>query len=479
MGAQGASSRAAGRMSRLRRMTQVSRLPMRERLRLLGLLGVLLTLLVAGTALVSLADVGAINRELGEVTRAQRDHQDADMMHDALRADVARAQQAGSGLDDVDPAVVRRETAAHVQQFRGDLGSLAAAALPDDLATAFANLRPEQERYIGLAEQMVSTALAGGDFSRVDQAVYQQSFERLTADQAAVTSRLAATSSRTEQSADTEEAMARRMVVLSSLAALTGWLALVVWLSRSVGSLRAALGREAEQRSAADLLQRSLLPQHLPAVPGVRLAARSLPGTSGARVGGDWYDVIALPGGEIGLVVGDVVGHDLSAAAAMGQLRNTLRAYALENASPAAVLDRVNRAADLLQVADMATCIYAVLDPQKLTVRWASAGHLPPLVVSPSGAGRLLRTEPGPPLGVLPTACYRDERLRLRRGSGLVLYTDGLVERRGEPIDTGLDALEATRRPQPGPEATCDALLHALLGAAMPGDDVTLLLLQA
>jgi serine phosphatase RsbU (regulator of sigma subunit) len=462
----------------MRRLTQMSRLPMRERLRLLGLLGVLLTLLVAGTALVSLADVGASNRELGEVTRAQRFHQDADMMHDALRADVARAQQAGFGLDDVDPAAVRRETGAHVQQFRGDLSQLAATALPDDLASALAGLRPEQERYMNRAERMVSTALAGGEVSRAEQAAYQRAFDELTDDQLAVTNELTATSVRTEHVADTEEAIARRMVVLSSLAALTGWLALVVWLSRSVGSLRAALVREAEQRSAADLLQRSLLPQHLPAVPGVRLAARSLPGSSGARVGGDWYDVISLPGGEIGLVVGDVVGHDLPAATAMGQLRNTLRAYALENGSPAAVLERVNRAADLLQVADMATCVYAVLDPKHLTVRWASAGHLPPLVTSPSGAGRLLRAEPGPPLGVLPDARYRDERVRLHRGDALVLYTDGLVERRGEPIDTGLTALEAAQGPQPGPEAMCDELLHALLGGTVPGDDVTVLLLQ-
>jgi Stage II sporulation protein E (SpoIIE) len=465
-------------MSHVRRLTRMSRLPMRERLRFLGLLGVLLTLLVAGTALVSLADVGANNRELGEVTRAQRYHQDADMMHDALRADVARAQQAGFGLDDVDPTVVRRETDAHVNQFRGDLSALSATELPDHLASAFADLRPEQEQYMIRAERMVSTALAGGEVSRSDQTAYQRAFENLTNDQADVTNQLTATSARTERVADTEEAIARRMVVLSSLAALTGWLALVVWLSRSVGSLRAALVREAEQRSAADLLQRSLLPQHLPAVPGVRLAARSLPGSSGARVGGDWYDVIALPGGEIGLVVGDVVGHDLPAATAMGQLRNTLRAYALENGSPAAVLERVNRAADLLQVADMATCVYAVLDPKNLTVRWASAGHLPALVTSPSGTGRLLRAEPGPPLGVLPDAHYRDERLRLQRGEALVLYTDGLVERRGEPIDTGLAALEAAPRPQPGPEAMCDELLHALLGGAVPGDDVTLLLLQ-
>jgi serine phosphatase RsbU (regulator of sigma subunit) len=457
-------------------------LPMRERLRLLGLLGVLLTLGVAGTALVSLADVGAVNRELGQISQVQRHHLDADMMHDALRADVARAQQAGAGQQDVDPLAVQADADVHADKFHDDLRAIAGSELPPELTVALEQLRPEQERYIRVAQTMVTDALTDPDAALAGQPAYQQAFERLIGTQADVTEKLAQTAARTEQAADAEANMARSMVAVSGLAALIGWLALVVWLSRSVGSLRAALIREAEQRSAADLLQRSLLPRHLPAVPGARLAARSLPGESGLRVGGDWYDVITLPTGEVGLVVGDVVGHDLPAATAMGQLRNALRAYALEDSSPAAVLERVNRAADLLGVADMATCLYAVLDPATLQVCWASAGHLPPLVSSRSGAGRLLRAEPGPPLGVVSTPCYQDNLLRLERGDAFVLYTDGLVERRGHPIDAGLGSLAAVPGPHRSPEAMCDELLAAMLGDTRhgdrPGDDVTLLLLQ-
>jgi len=263
------------------------------------------------------------------------------------------------------------------------------------------------------------------------------------------------------------------------MAAFGGWLAALVWLNRSVGGLHGALLREAEQRSAATLLQRSLLPTELPSAPGVRIAAASQPGQSGNRVGGDWYDVIRLPSGHLGLVIGDVVGHDLPAAARMGQLRNALRAYAVEADSPATVLCRLNRAAYLLDVADLATCLYADVDPATPAVRWASAGHLPPLVAARTGEGRLLTGEPGPPLGVVSSAEYADHELRLDPGGTLVLYTDGLVERPGEPIDTGLTALASATTAQPTPEALRDHLMTSLLGPTpRAGDDVTMLLIQ-
>jgi sigma-B regulation protein RsbU (phosphoserine phosphatase) len=142
------------------------------------------------------------------------------------------------------------------------------------------------------------------------------------------------------------------------------------------------------------------------------------------------------------------------------------------------VLGRVNRAADLLDVVELATCVYAILDPATLTVRWASAGHLAPLVSSPCGATRLLASEPGPPLGALPTPEYVDSVLQLRAGDALALYTDGLVERRGESIDAGLDALTAIRGPHPSADAMCDLLMSTLVGNRPSGDDVTLLVVQ-
>jgi serine phosphatase RsbU (regulator of sigma subunit) len=455
-----------------------TRLPVR-RLTALALLGLTLTLSVAGAALVSLSQLTATNTQLAQVNRAQRYHQDADMMHDALRADVMRAQEAASGVIEVDAAVVGAEARRHTAQFRRDLRALAALDLPASLERSVDRLRPAQRAYIRAADRQVRAAVLGTPgLTPGARARYESAFQSLVPAQADVTARLAAASAQAERSADTDTRQAVEVIAAASLAAMTGWLGLIVWHHRSIGRLHGALVREAAHRSAADVLQRSLLPTRLPTVAGVEVAGRSLPGELGQRVGGDWYDVIALPTGEVGLVVGDVVGHDLAAATAMGQLRTALRAYALDDPSPAGVLARVNRAADLLDVVELATCLYAILDPVRLTVRWSSAGHLAPLVSSPCGSTRLLAVEPGPPLGAVPAPEYADSQLQLRPGDALALYTDGLVERRGEPIDAGLAALTSVRVPHPSADAMCELLMSRLLGEAPNADDVTLLVAQ-
>ncbi|HVI37970.1 MAG TPA: PP2C family protein-serine/threonine phosphatase, partial [Gaiellales bacterium] len=196
--------------------------------------------------------------------------------------------------------------------------------------------------------------------------------------------------------------------------------------------------------------------------------------------GGDWYDVISLPSGDVGLVVGDVVGHDLRAATAMGQLRAALRAFAVYEPSPAAVLGRVNRVADLLEVTDLTTCVYAVVNPVTRTVRWSSAGHPNPLVVQAAGNGQLLRGDPGPPIGVTKGALYVDRTCRIQRRGLLMLFTDGLVERRSASISDGLSRLEAVVGPHTDPDRLCDEVLSALTAdGSEPSDDVTLLALQA
>jgi serine phosphatase RsbU (regulator of sigma subunit) len=458
---------------------RITALLVRHRLVCLGLLGMLLTVLVTGTALASLAVLQEANRELEQVSRAQRLHQDADMMHDALRADVARAQQTAMGQPGLEARVVRAETEAHAAQFRDDLRQLAVLELPSELDRTLDRLRPRQQLYITRAEQVVQAALDGDPSALEEQASYQEAFRRLAHAQAAVTETMAATAQRTERSARKAQGRATRILVVASLAALGGWAVATFLLGRSKANLGQALLREAEQRSAVDLLQRSLMPKRLPAFPGVQLAARSIPGTSGLHVGGDWHDVIALPSGELGLVVGDVMGHDLAAATVMGQLRNTLRAYALEDASPAGVLSRVNRAADLLDLADMATCLYAVFDPCSRKVRWCSAGHLPPLVTPAERPGRLFRVDPGPPLGTTCTAEYEDHEFELQPGETLVLYTDGLVERRGATIDAGLSRLETVRAEPADADAVCDRLLATLHShGGRRDDDVTLLVLH-
>jgi GAF domain-containing protein/anti-sigma regulatory factor (Ser/Thr protein kinase) len=196
-----------------------------------------------------------------------------------------------------------------------------------------------------------------------------------------------------------------------------------------------------QEHEAAETLQRSLLPPHLPDLPGMAVSAAYEPGSSALDVGGDWYDVFALPNGRVGLVIGDVVGRGLRAAAAMGQLRNAVRAYALEDRTPATVLERVNQLTKFTDQGDMATMVYAIFDPQAGLLSFASAGHPPPLVVESDGTTRYLEGGRSIPTGVVGDTQYEEATTTLDAGATLVLYTDGLVERRDKALDVGLAAL--------------------------------------
>ena len=228
-----------------------------------------------------------------------------------------------------------------------------------------------------------------------------------------------------------------------------------------------------------EMLQRSLLPEKLPVLPGLRLAARYEPGGLGVNVGGDWYDAIPLEDGRVGLAMGDVVGHGLEAASLMGQLRHAARAYALEGHSPPAVLDRLDRLVRSLPGAQMATLQYLVVDSDLRTVRFASAGHVPPLVVSPDGEARFLEGAPNPPLGVFDSAGHEELTAKLEQGSTIVLYTDGLVEQRGVSIDAGLEALRRAARNPADPVELCDHLVESMLYIHPAHDDIAVLALQA
>ena len=197
-----------------------------------------------------------------------------------------------------------------------------------------------------------------------------------------------------------------------------------------------------QQRSVAETLQRSLIPKRLPNVEGAVLAARYLAAGTGMEVGGDWYDAVELPYGRLGLTIGDVVGHGVDSAAGMGQIRSALRAYALDGHRPAGVLRRLNRLVYVLGEGVMTTLVYLVFDPVVGSVTFARAGHVPPLHISPGGAVAFLDGgEETLPLGVLPDAPYTDTETTLEPGSTVVLYTDGLVERRDAPLDDGLAKL--------------------------------------
>jgi PAS domain S-box-containing protein len=230
---------------------------------------------------------------------------------------------------------------------------------------------------------------------------------------------------------------------------------------------------EREHRIATQL-QRALLPDGLPSVPGLRLAARYLPGGAGTEVGGDWYDALALPGGRLVLVMGDVAGRGVAAAATMGQLRSALRAYALDDVGPGEVLARLNRFQLLLGIDSMATAVLLELDPAAGTARYANAGHPPPVLIDADGEPHYLDATRSAPLGALEDATFAEEELVIGRGATVVLYTDGLVERRGQSLDEGFARLrEALRTGAVEPEALCEAILDGTLGAATSDDDVT------
>ncbi|MGH2796367.1 MAG: SpoIIE family protein phosphatase [Thermoleophilaceae bacterium] len=229
------------------------------------------------------------------------------------------------------------------------------------------------------------------------------------------------------------------------------------------------------EHTIAETLQRSLLPERLPRIEGLEIAARYLPAGHGAAVGGDWYDALERADGRVALVVGDVVGHGLRAAAIMGQLRNAFRAYGLAETSPAEVMARVNRLVISGEEEAMATVLYLVLDRETGDVSYASAGHPPPLVLSSWGPS-FLEGGRSVPVGASESGIFREATAVLPPGASLLLYTDGLVERRDTPLEHRLDELaEAAGRSDAALEGLCDSVLAGVLGEQVPTDDVALL----
>ena len=245
---------------------------------------------------------------------------------------------------------------------------------------------------------------------------------------------------------------------------------------------RAALairGRLAERdRGLADALQASLMPT-LPEVPGVGLAGRYLPAAS-AKLGGDWFDAFALPGGRLGMTIGDVSGRGFHAAALMCQLRSGLRAYAMDRSSPAEVVERLNNLLRQLEPGRNATLLYLVLDPQDGSLTLCGAGHPPPLVAHADGTSEYLELPGSVPLGAVRYARYEDVEARLEPSAALLLYTDGIVERPGEPLDLGLGRLrEVLAGPELEPHRLCESILRTMLPAGPTRDDAALLVVRA
>jgi sigma-B regulation protein RsbU (phosphoserine phosphatase) len=237
---------------------------------------------------------------------------------------------------------------------------------------------------------------------------------------------------------------------------------------------------------AAVALQRSLLPTALPAVPGLGLAARYVTG-SGA-VGGDWYDVFVLPDCKLGVVVGDVAGSGVEAAVIMGRMRSALRAYVLETPDPATALRMMDRKIQYFEPNAMATVLYGLFTPETGDFTVSSAGHLPPVLAAPGGQAALLPLRPDPPIGTADDPQRRSATVFIPPGALLCCFTDGLVERRGQVLDQGIDTLAATlgKLIAVGPGAStvaiaedaCAEIMRALVGGTPAQDDIAVLVLS-
>ncbi|MEH0527554.1 SpoIIE family protein phosphatase [Streptomyces stelliscabiei] len=255
---------------------------------------------------------------------------------------------------------------------------------------------------------------------------------------------------------------------------------MLIELARRAGVALENARRFEHNRDIAETLQRALLTE-LPTTPGLRLAARYLPATRGLNIGGDWYDAFRQPDGSLITVIGDVTGHGLRAAVMMSQLRTALRAYAVDGKTPGQLLTRLHLFLHHLQPDLYATAVIARFHPSEPTLTWAAAGHPPPVLRSPDGRVRILDAKPGAMLGIPLHQEIPDHTVPLPPGSTLALYTDGLVERRAQGIDPGIERLATTLEGLPSATLdddvaeSADRLLQPLLDDEHE-DDVCLLL---
>ena len=233
----------------------------------------------------------------------------------------------------------------------------------------------------------------------------------------------------------------------------------------------------AEQRTISQTLQNALLPQRLPAVPGVELSARYIPGDSSVDVGGDWYDVILRDERSFVFAIGDVSGHGVQAASVMASLHFAIRAYVAQGDDVVTILHKLTLLLDVGRDSHFATVLLGNVDVPASRLTVVNAGHLPPLVVS-GAESHFVEVPPGPPIGVTQTARYEPLTVELPSRASLLAYTDGLVERRGELLDTGMERLRAlVSAGQGGSEELLDAVAGSLAGEVVT-DDVALLALH-
>jgi serine phosphatase RsbU (regulator of sigma subunit) len=229
-------------------------------------------------------------------------------------------------------------------------------------------------------------------------------------------------------------------------------------------------------RHVAKAFEQVLVPERLATVPGLDVAARYLP-AAGAEVGGDWYDVIPFSDGRVGLVIGDVIGHDLRASSIMASLRTAVRAYAWAGNPPARVVDYVDELARGLEADHMATLIYGIYEPATRRLRWSNAGHLPPLIVGPRHTAAFLEQPSSVLVGAMGGLSYSEGEIDLDPGSAVLFYTDGLIQERGGLVSEGLDRLSQLVATQAGAEPVhlINRVLATMLGEDQRADDIAIL----
>lgn len=234
-------------------------------------------------------------------------------------------------------------------------------------------------------------------------------------------------------------------------------------------------------RVVIEAFQRTFLPEVLPFVPGLRVATRYLPAASAVGIGGDWFDTFVLPTGEVVMVIGDVAGHGLPAASLMGKMRNALRAHALMGGTPLDIVTRADEFHRYFGDGELVTLLVGVLSTDLTAFRFVSAGHPPPLVVGSGGAGFTSNEHANPPLGLPHAPTFVQDEVKMPPGTSVLLYTDGLVERRAESLDAGLERLRSTAEDVLDGKSPGDAiteLLASVVGESRPADDIALMLLQ-
>src|SRR4051794_31101403 len=356
---------------------------LRSRLFAVGLLGALLGLIVLWTAVTQFSNVHRSDRRAAQLSLARRYFQDADQAHDAIHADVLDALLVAG-----QPAASRARAVLNsdAEVFQRNLDRVRQVPLPAEISQVLQQLRPVQLTYLGSARRIGQLSVTAPAQAEAELNGFDDDFLRLQKAQGEVTNRLAVTETATTTSAAHVQNGAERRIVVTTVLALIGLLSVAVLLQRAGARVQRANAQLAAQlareRRIAETLQRSLLPKRLPELPGAAVAARFLPTEDGAQVGGDWYDVINVPGHGQVLVIGDVVGHDIAAAAMMGQLRPAMRSLALERLEPGDVLSRVNQQLVEFDPDQSAPCVFVTLDQETGRIQFANAGHPPPLLLT-------------------------------------------------------------------------------------------------